>query len=1121
MVTNVQDRWERKGNCIFGSFSWFKLCNLLDLSDMSCNSGFSWSNKQVGVNYRAARLDRCYASTEFAQDCWDISSKIDHSLLVSDHKPLLLTFRKGTPNYRSGRPHIDYSLLKIPSILARTKDIITHYFKVDSSPSAAWEHAVYGIQRLFTAYRKHALELRTQRRLALMDQLNAFDVNSKEYFDCSVRLSKERYLEARSSLAISREFWSENMDRNNKHMFALMKKRKVRDFVPPIKKSDGSVTSNMEETLQEAKRFFMDVFSVSPKWGEDIQRARATIALKRKKVLPECLVSILDLPLTGGEIKETINKLKPGKSPGMDGLPNEFFIILKDFLTPYILLIWEEVSSKGYLPCSINTGVIKLIHKRGPKDDLNNWRPITCLNTIYKIFAATLARRLSPLMNKLILPEQKGFIKGRFILDAIISLWEGMDFAKDSGQDYYFFKIDFDKAYDRIEWDFVLQSLHDLGLGRRFIKFVSTLFGNAFSRVSMNGHMSEPFKLTRSIRQGCPLAPLLFAIASDALGWLVKDALTEGKINGVSIPNSPTPLCLQMFADDTNVVLKNDNQSLTKFLDCLDVFYLASGSRVNHSKTGFKASDNSVPVIIAQLGCSIIKEGVIFRLLGIPMGFNVTFGQRWDWVCDKFKKGLAVWYDSNSSLPHRSFILNHYLLPKLVYFLSCWTPSKKLLNQVISMAKRFLWGGSANRKKIAKVPWDICCMNKEKGGLGLRCPKKMADILSAKWILRSIDNNEIWASLIQRSVNKFFLTNYRAWNNINLWDIITCPHPISPVGSPLVCRFWNSWFKAKSVFCPNDKMSFMAQYYLQESPWLGWLANRNNGNISIKEHKCHKKHGFKTWKDYMINGMRSDHDLVNSTNASAACLQVLLSHKEMIVDQLTQCNWKGINLHEVAEYIYKNFRKKKDSMDLVTSKLNRLWMLSWSSAQWSYRFKALWAYPESIKHSCLQWLIIHQGLWVGPRVRKIFIDGGKCAFCGRVEDVFHLFFDCFHAKPFWKCVDNFLNSRGAPKPQRMDAFIGCCKNMDILPWNTWRGHILWAIWLSRNNQIFGKGRKNFSIPLHHSLKRVSDNCIKRITKPSLPSHDIHCILATHHYTRWKVILSQLYSPCRFAMVASL
>lgn len=321
----------------------------------------------------------------------------------------------------------------------------------------------------------------------------------------------------------------------------------------------------------------------------------------------------------------------------------------------------------------MNTGVVKLIHKRGAKDILDNWRPITYLTSIYKVFALVLTKQITHLLDSLLLQEQKRFMRGRYILDAIVMMWEGINYAYEEDMDFIFLKIDFYKAYDRVKWDFVLQSLSDLGLGKNFYKFFNCLFGNARCMIALNGTLSEPIILRRSIRQGCPLAPLLFVIAADALGWLVSDAMGRGALQGIEIPNSPKDLCLQQFDDDTNAVFINSS-SINSFLDYLNTFCLASGSRINHTKTGFWSSKDNTPDRVANAGCKRINNGEIFCLLGIPMGFNVTLEQRWAWVMDKMKKKFEYWQGYQTSLSARLFVLNHYLLPAVIFYLSCWHP---------------------------------------------------------------------------------------------------------------------------------------------------------------------------------------------------------------------------------------------------------------------------------------------------------------------------------------------------------------------------------------------------------------------------------------------------------------
>lgn len=183
--------------------------------------------------------------------------------------------------------------------------------------------------------------------------------------------------------------------------------------------------------------------------------------------------------------------------------------------------------------------------------------------------------------------NRKGFIKGRYILDSIIALWEGLEYAEKTNQDYMFLKIDFDKAYDRIHWDYITQSMRDMGLGPQFIIMVKILFGNARAKIIVNGELTEAFSLSKSIRQGCPLAPLLYAIAADGLNWIIKDRINKGEISGIQIPNGEQ-MCIQMFVDDTNAIIDNAEESTKALWECLQIYCEAPGSSINHTKIGIR-----------------------------------------------------------------------------------------------------------------------------------------------------------------------------------------------------------------------------------------------------------------------------------------------------------------------------------------------------------------------------------------------------------------------------------------------------------------------------------------------------------------------------------------------------
>lgn len=197
----------------------------------------------------------------------------------------------------------------------------------------------------------------------------------------------------------------------------------------------------------------------------------------------------------------------------------------------------------------------------------------------------------------------------------------------------------------------------------------------------------------------------------------------------MKVKGSNHDLCLQQFADDTNVVMQENDQTVQTFWEYLNTFCLASGSLINHSKTGFKSLSGYMPADVKQAGCKIIENGQVFRLLGIPMRFGITFAQRWDYVVSKLKSKVLCWQNYQPSLSSRSFVLNHYLLPSLIFFLSCWKPAQYQLKQVHSLARQFLWGGG---NRIPKVSWNICCIPKDKGGLGILNIERLATKLVGK-----------------------------------------------------------------------------------------------------------------------------------------------------------------------------------------------------------------------------------------------------------------------------------------------------------------------------------------------------------------------------------------------------
>lgn len=180
---------------------------------------------------------------------------------------------------------------------------------------------------------------------------------------------------------------------------------------------------------------------------------------------------------------------------------------------------------------------------------------------------------------------------------------EGIERAGCSSQKALFIKIDFAKAYDRIEWPFILAKLKDIGFGPRFIQSIQIIFGDAFACIIINGSHSLSFDLHRSIRQGFPLAPSLYVLAVEGFRYFVGFVIFAGHVRGISLFNSPSQLVNGHFANDLFLTLLKEENNAKEALHCLEIFCLASRSAIQWHKTQYcRNSFLPTPLWLSQFG---------------------------------------------------------------------------------------------------------------------------------------------------------------------------------------------------------------------------------------------------------------------------------------------------------------------------------------------------------------------------------------------------------------------------------------------------------------------------------------------------------------------------------------
>ena len=218
---------------------------------------------------------------------------------------------------------------------------------------------------------------------------------------------------------------------------------------------------------------------------------------------------------------------------------------------------------------------------------MKNWRPISLVNVDAKLASKTLAKRLEKVLPEVIYFNQNAFVKGRTIFDSVRTIDDVIEYARYKDIPGILVAIDFEKAFDSLNLNFLFRVLHAFNLGPSSIQWIRVLYNNASSCVMNNGFTTGPLTLRKGVGQGDPLSPFLFIIALETLAIKIKE---DDGIKGIKIRDEPVKLSL--FADYMTCFIK-DSSSYTNLFVTLKTFGECSGLKINNEKTEALALGNS------------------------------------------------------------------------------------------------------------------------------------------------------------------------------------------------------------------------------------------------------------------------------------------------------------------------------------------------------------------------------------------------------------------------------------------------------------------------------------------------------------------------------------------------
>ena len=504
--------------------------------------------------------------------------------------------------------------------------------------------------------------------------------------------------------------------------------------------SDPMASTRLMDMLPIAHEFFVDLHTPIP---PDADRARLQATL-----LDEVSDSYGHIPgpppVVGPFSLEEVSSLTPkmhNTSPGPDGIPNQFWKALASRVAssrpsrtkglprpagPSLPSFWkvfqsltDDLRTNGTDRLHFKDANLSLFYKKGDPTLVANYRPISSMNCDCKMYTNLVNNRLSPWAISKLHPDQKGFVKGRWITEHTRLASEVAHLSNITGSDGYIVSLDQAKAYDRTDLLWLVQVLLRMGLPPDLVSMIRDIVHGCRTRVRINSAYSRPYTLRRGVRQGDPLSCLLYAFSIEPMGMRLR-----GAIKGISVLSLP-PSKLIMYADDTNLFLSRDDD-LALIKSELSAASLAIGSKFNFNKTDIllvgsathRAKTGDHPDFASLLDCFqgayVIPDGSPLRILGVWVSSPDHALPRWKQIADHISKIIRQWKAIGASMRNRIVLAKALMMSRCYYLYDGNGAPPSVLKHISQSILGFVRG------RFSCAPYSILSAPLREGGLD--CP---------------------------------------------------------------------------------------------------------------------------------------------------------------------------------------------------------------------------------------------------------------------------------------------------------------------------------------------------------------------------------------------------------------
>ncbi|GJW71742.1 RNA-directed DNA polymerase, eukaryota [Tanacetum coccineum] len=687
-------------------------------------SSFTWCHKSAT---KMSKLDRFLVS-ESLLSTWPNITAVTLERYLSDHRPILLRFSKIVEDaWRECPRDESNAMINMMGKLKYLKTKIREWNKTN----------MLCVKNVKAKYKVDLEDVE-----AIIDNGNGNEevVNKRaEIVNNLQSIDKLHSLETAQKVKVK---WSVEGDENSSFFHGMLNKKRNLLNIRGIM-IDGIWIDNPNRV----KREFFNHFS--KRFCKPDPR-RALIQMKYQKCLSSEQRTELESEVTNDEIKRAVWDCGTDKAPGPDGFTFGFYRRFWYIIESDVYDAVKHFFTYEDIPKGCNSSFIALIPKIPGANLVKDFRPISLIGSLYKIIAKILANRLVGVLGDIVNEVQSAFIADRQILDGPFILNEVLQWCKVKKKQSLIFKVDFEKAYDSVRWDFLDDVLSKFGFGEKWRKWIQCCLRSSRGSIIINGSPTEEFQFCKGLKQGDPLSPFLFILIMESLHLSFQRVVDAGMFKGIKLGASVN-ISHMFYADDAVFVGQWCESNISTLVHVLECFYRASGLRINMSKSkimGVYVDSDKVKRAALKLGCLILKPPFLY--LGLIVGGSMSRVHAWNEVVERVKKRLSKWKMKTLSIGGRLTLLKSVLGSMPIFHMSIFKVPSGVLRTLESIRSHFFNGHDSNSKKASWVNWKKVLAPKERGGLGVSSLYALNRGLMFKWVWRFYtQDSSLWARVIK------------------------------------------------------------------------------------------------------------------------------------------------------------------------------------------------------------------------------------------------------------------------------------------------------------------------------------------------------------------------------------